>query len=175
LLVVLAVAVKVQDGGPVLYRARRVGRFGKEFRLFKFRTMLPDADRNGAGLTTRDDGRITPVGRFLRKFKLDEFPQLLNVLRGEMSFVGPRPEDPRYVALYTPEQQKILEARPGITSRASLAFRDESSLLSGGDWERRYVEEILPKKLRLEAEYLSSRTMWSDLGIILRTILTIGR
>jgi lipopolysaccharide/colanic/teichoic acid biosynthesis glycosyltransferase len=143
LFAILAVGVKMHDGGPVLYRARRVGRGGKEFSLLKFRSMIADADRRGLGLTVQGDPRVTPIGRLLRRTKLDELPQLLNVFRGEMSFVGPRPEDPRYVSRYTPEQRHVLDHRPGITSPASLAYRNEESLLGGEDGERVYVERIL--------------------------------
>ena len=115
------------------------------------------------------DPRITPVGRFLRNFKLDELPQLINVLRGEMSLVGPRPEDPRYVALYTPEQHQVLSVRPGITSQASVYYREEETLLSGDNWETIYREQILPRKLAAELAYLQRRTVWTDLWLILRT------
>jgi lipopolysaccharide/colanic/teichoic acid biosynthesis glycosyltransferase len=113
---------------------------------------------------------VTPAGRFLRKHKLDELPQLINVLKGEMSFVGARPEDPRYVALYTEEQKKILAFRPGITSPASLTYRDEERILTGENTEKMYAEEVLPKKLAIDLEYLSRRSLWSDLSIILQTI-----
>ena len=168
-LLAVALAVKLHDGGPVLYGGRRVGRNGRIFRVLKFRTMAPDADRRGPGITAEGDPRITPVGRFLRKTKLDELPQFINVLKGEMGLVGPRPEDPRYVALYTDEQKKLLEVRPGITSPASVAFRHEESLLSGEEWEKTYVGRILPRKLEIEAEYLKHRTFLTDVGVLLRT------
>ncbi len=166
----LALAVKLQDGGPVFYRARRVGQGGRPFCLYKFRTMIVAADRQGPGITAGGDPRITRLGRLLRRTKLDEMPQLLNVLRGEMSLVGPRPEDPRYVALYTPEQQAVLQARPGITSAASLAFRHEESLLVGADPETQYRTVVMPAKLALDLAYLQRRTPLSDLGLILRTV-----
>ena len=122
LLIGLTVAIKTHDGGPVLYASRRVGKGGRAFLLYKFRTMIVDADKQGAGITTARDRRITKVGLWLRRFKLDELPQLWNVLKGEMSLVGPRPEDPRYVAHYTPEQRQVLAVRPGITGTASLAI-----------------------------------------------------
>ena len=171
LLLGIAVAVRVSSPGPALYRARRVGRFGKEFTLYKFRSMVVGADRRGPGITAAGDSRITGVGRFLRRTKLDELPQLINVLRGEMSLVGPRPEDPRYVALYTPEQRRILEQRPGITSMASLTYRDEERMLSGEDWERVYVEQVLPAKLAIDLEYAKRATLWQDIMLILRTVL----
>jgi lipopolysaccharide/colanic/teichoic acid biosynthesis glycosyltransferase len=175
LLLGVALAVKFQDGGPTLYRARRVGRGGKEFLLLKFRSMVVNADSVGGGLTTRTDDRITPVGRVLRQYKLDEFPQLFNVLFGEMSFVGPRAEDPRYVALYTPEQRGVLTVRPGITSPASLAYRNESVLLTGDDWEQAYLSRILPRKLSLDLEYLRTRNAATDLHLVVKTVLSMFR
>jgi lipopolysaccharide/colanic/teichoic acid biosynthesis glycosyltransferase len=170
LLIVIALVIKLQDGGPVLYKARRVGRGGREFMLLKFRSMVINADSLGGGLTTSTDERITGVGKILRQYKLDEFPQLLNVLRGEMSFVGPRAEDPRYVTRYTPEQLTLLNVRPGITSLASLAYRDESELLSGEGAEGIYVSQILPRKLAMELEYLRIRSAGSDLALVFKTI-----
>lgn len=173
LFLAIAAAIKLDSPGPVFYRARRVGRYGQEFRLYKFRSMVADADRRGPGITAAGDRRITRVGRFLRRTKLDELPQLINVLKGEMSLVGPRPEDPRYVALYTSEQRRVLEARPGITSAASLAFRHEEQLLSGPDWEQVYRTQVMPAKLALDLDYLNRRTLASDLALIWRTILAM--
>lgn len=170
LLSVIALLIKLYDGGEVLYRAVRVGRNGDLFTLLKFRTMLVGADRIGAAVTIRGDSRITPLGRFLRRYKLDELPQLVNVVKGEMSLVGPRPEDPRYVALYNDEQKEILAFRPGITSPASLEYRDEASLLHGEDWHHHYVSVILPRKLAIDLNYLRQRTTFSDIKIILRTL-----
>lgn len=167
---ILAAAVKLNDSGPVLYRSQRIGRTGKFFTIYKFRTMIQDADRIGGGLTTRHDSRVTPLGRVLRRYKLDELPQLLNVLKGDMSFVGARPEDPCYVDRYTPEQRRILEFRPGITSPASLRFSNEEQLLTGENPEQFYVTTLLPQKLSMDLEYLSRRTLVSDLGVIIRTI-----
>src|SRR5262249_37010611 len=121
-------------------------------------------------LTMRNDQRITRTGRFLRKTKLDELPQLINVLRGEMSIVGPRPEDPRYVAMYTPSQRRVLSVRPGITSPASIQYRDESSLITGPAWETHYIHEIMPSKLQLDIEYVRHASVGRDLGLILKTI-----
>jgi lipopolysaccharide/colanic/teichoic acid biosynthesis glycosyltransferase len=174
-LALIAVAILIVDGRPVVYRANRVGRCGTEFFLLKFRTMTPGADKTGAGLTTRDDARITGIGRLLRRYKLDEYPQLLNVLRGDMSFVGPRPEDPRFVARYTDEQRAILHYRPGITSPASLAFKDESSLLTNGQSETEYLDRILPEKLTMDMQYLLHRTWLSDVKLIFRTIGGVTR
>ncbi len=135
--------------------------------------MVVDADKIGGGVTVARDNRVTPVGRFLRRYKLDELPQLLNVASGDMSLVGPRPEDPRITARYSPEQQKVLQFRPGITSLASLQFRDEESLLTGPEWETSYFNEILPRKLELELSYFANRSLFSDFKIIITTILRV--
>ncbi|HUS16727.1 MAG TPA: polysaccharide biosynthesis protein, partial [Chloroflexia bacterium] len=138
--------------------------------VFKFRTMIVDADQAGSAITAAGDARITSMGRWLRRTKLDELPQLLNVVRGEMSLVGPRPEDPRYVAFYTPEQRRVLCVRPGITGAASLTYRNEEALLTGPDWERAYREDVMPAKLALDLAYLTRRTLLSDMGLILQTV-----
>ena len=166
----IALWIKLTSPGPVFYRAMRVGQDGRSFRLYKFRSMIVGTDRQGPCITATGDPRITRVGRFLRRAKLDELPQLLNVLKGEMSLVGPRPEDPRYVALYTPEQRRVLAVRPGITSAASLAFRHEEQLLAGEDWETHYRARVLPDKLALDLAYLARRTLLSDFALILRTL-----
>jgi len=173
LFVFVAIAIKINSPGPVFYRAKRVGKDGDLFRLFKFRSMKAGADKKGPGITVSGDNRITSVGRILRRTKIDELPQLLNVLWGEMSLVGPRPEDPRYVARYTAEQRQVLRVRPGITSAASLAYRHEERMLSGEDWERRYCEEVMPAKLAIDLDYLSKRSLWIDLTIIVRTVLSM--
>jgi lipopolysaccharide/colanic/teichoic acid biosynthesis glycosyltransferase len=174
-LFVIAVLIKLDSAGPVLYLAQRVGKDGRLFRLCKFRTMSAGAHRNDPAITVAGDTRITRVGQFLRRFKLDELPQLLNVVKGEMSLVGPRPEDPRYVALYSPSQREVLRVPPGITSVASLVYRHEASLLSYGDWEHRYVNEILPHKLAIDLDYLAHRTLASDVKLVVRTVLTLPR
>ena len=167
----IALAIRFDSPGPVFYRQERVGRGGKPFLIFKFRTMQVDADRVGGPLTVGGDPRITRAGRFLRKGKLDELPQLLNVVRGEMSLVGPRPEVPKYVALYTPEQREVLEVRPGITDPASIEFRDENELLEGSsDPEALYVSEILPRKLGLNLEYARGAGFFYDIRVILATL-----
>lgn len=173
LFAVVAIAIKRHDGGPIFYRARRVGKGGRQFQLFKFRTMVVDADKQGPGITIRNDSRITPIGRRLRRTKLDELPQLLNVLKGDMSLVGPRPEDPRYVAHYTPKQRQVLRVRPGITSAASLTYRNESQHLAGEEWETVYRTQIMPEKIDIDLEYLSRRTIWTDLVLIVRTIAAL--
>ena len=165
----IGLALKLTSPGPILYRGTRVGRNGEPFQIYKFRTMVVGADKLGPGITTAGDSRVTPVGKFLRRFKLDEFPQLLNVLKGEMSLVGPRPEDPRYVALYTLEQREILNHRPGITSPASVKYRNESAALTDADWERKYVQEIMPEKLAIDAEYFRRAGLGDDLRTIART------
>ena len=170
LLVALAVLVKL-DGGPVLYRGQRVGRHGKPFRIFKFRTMVVHAESLGASSTKHDDPRITRIGRLLRRFKLDELPQLVNVLQGDMSLVGPRPQVQWAVDLYTPEEQALLSVRPGVTDYASLQFRNEGELLRGSaDPDQEYLEKIAPEKIRLGLEYVCHHNMLIDLKILLATV-----
>ena len=170
LLLNLCLVIKLNDRGPIFYRAKRIGKGGQPFELYKFRTMIVDADRQGAAITAHRDARITPIGKFLRRTKLDELPQLLNVLTGQMSLVGPRPEDPCYVALYTPEQRKILDVVPGITSAASLAYRNEQALLTGADWETIYRTEIMPAKIAIDLNYLKTANVATDLRLIFSTI-----
>lgn len=175
LLLAIAVAVRLDSDGPVFYRSIRVGLHGKEFEIFKFRTMIVNADQIGPAITVSEDRRVTPVGRFLRKWKLDELPQLINVVNGTMSLVGPRPESPRYVALYTPEQRRVLLVRPGITSLASLSFRNEEHLLVGPSWEDTYVNVVMPAKLNLDLDYIDRVSVLRDFQIIAQTILAIVR
>ncbi len=175
LLALIALAIRLDSAGPIFHRAVRVGRNGCEFTLYKFRTMVVNATQIGPGITISGDPRVTRVGRLLRRWKLDELPQLLNVLRGEMSLVGPRPEDPRYVALYTTEQREVLRVRPGITSPASVRFRNEEALLSGEDWERRYIEEIMPAKLALDLEYVRHASLHRDLAVLWETLVALLR
>jgi lipopolysaccharide/colanic/teichoic acid biosynthesis glycosyltransferase len=171
LLLFVAAAVAVADGRPVFYLGARVGQHGRLFHLFKFRTMTvaERAPAQGASVTVWDDPRVTRLGRLLRRLKLDELPQLLNVLRGDMSLVGPRPEDPEYVAFYTEEQRRILDVKPGVTGVAALRYWDEAEWLKGDDWETVYREQLVPAKIALELEYARRRTLWSDLGVIART------
>ncbi|HZQ06091.1 MAG TPA: sugar transferase [Anaerolineae bacterium] len=169
LLAIVGLLIKLDSPGPVLHRSVRIGKYGTPFRIYKFRTMVADAAQRGAGITSRDDPRITRIGKILRRTKMDELPQLINVLRGEMSLVGPRPEDPRYIQYYTPAQRAVLDVLPGITSAASLAFRHEEQMLSGADWEQTYIDSVLPQKLDIELAYLRRRTFWSDLGIMAQT------
>ena len=170
-LLVLALWVKLDSPGPVLFRQVRVGRWGNLFHIWKFRTMVADAPARGPAITAAGDPRITRAGRFLRATKLDELPQLVNVLLGEMSLVGPRPEVPQYVALYPPDlREQVLAVRPGITDPVSLAFADEAArLAAAADPEREYREVILPAKLRAAADYAARATLWTDLGVLTRT------
>jgi lipopolysaccharide/colanic/teichoic acid biosynthesis glycosyltransferase len=169
LLVIIAVAIRMTSPGPVFHRATRVGRNQQPFTLYKFRSMVVDADKTGPGITASGDTRITPVGHWLRRLKLDELPQLFNVLRGDMSLVGPRPEDPRYVALYTSEQLQVLSVRPGITSPASVKFRNEQFMLTGSDWEQVYVQQIMPAKLLIDLDYLKTANFVRDFRVLLQT------
>jgi lipopolysaccharide/colanic/teichoic acid biosynthesis glycosyltransferase len=169
---VAVLAVKLESPGPAFYNGPRVGKGGREFRIHKLRSMRAGG---GPGVTAADDHRITRVGRFLRRSKIDELPQLLNVVKGEMSLVGPRPEDPRYVEHYSPEQRRLLTVRPGITGPASLAYIDEEDRLRGGSAEERYVESVMPEKLRLELAYLDRATVATDCEILVKTAGAIVR
>jgi lipopolysaccharide/colanic/teichoic acid biosynthesis glycosyltransferase len=173
LLLGLGVLIRTTSPGPALFRSIRIGKDGRPFTLLKYRSMTQDAPSTGPAITAAADTRVTPVGRFLRQWKLDELPQLVNVWRGEMSLVGPRPEDPRYVRLYSREQIRVLDTKPGMTSPASLVYRDESSQLTGDDWEERYIHEIMPAKIAIDQAYLAHRSVWSDVRIILRTVTTL--
>ena len=170
LFAVIALAIKLKGGpGPVFYLQPRVGKDGREFLLIKFRSMVPGADRQAA-LTATEDSRITRIGHFLRQYKLDELPQLINVVKGDMRLVGPRPEMRRYVDNFPAEYKILLQKPPGITDPASLAFRDESKMLNAANLEAQYLSQILPQKLRLSIEYSRRRTFLSDLKIIFQTI-----
>ena len=175
-LALIAAAIVIDDPGPVFYRQVRVGRNGKTFRIFKFRTMIVDADKKGLAITVGRDSRITRVGAFLRRTKLDELAQLINVFTGEMSFVGPRPEVPKYVDLYTPYQRQVLLVRPGITDYASIAYRNENELLAKtDDPEKMYIEEIMPAKIELNMKYLREISPLADLRLIFSTIAAVVR
>jgi lipopolysaccharide/colanic/teichoic acid biosynthesis glycosyltransferase len=177
LFLVVGLVVLIGSGWPLLFAQERVGRDGRPFRLLKFRTMRPGADA-GLPLTGRGDPRITGVGRLLRSAKLDELPQLVNVLRGEMSIVGPRPEVPRYVAGYDARQRSVLLARPGLTDPATLCFRAEEELLGAvpeAEREGHYLRAILPRKLDLNLAYIENAGFWSDIGIVLRTVGALVR
>ncbi len=174
LFAMISLAILAAEGTPVLFRQERIGHRGKPFRMLKFRTMVRDADQLGRPLTVGRDARVTRIGYWLRKSKLDELPQLINVLRGQMSLVGPRPEVPAFVALYAPEHRKVLDLIPGITDPASITYRDESELLaSGPDPELTYVKTIMPDKIRINLEYAKHATLWSDIRVLIRTLMVI--
>lgn len=171
-LLVVSVLVAVTSPGGVFFRQERVGKDGKPFRIFKFRSMRKD--NAGLKITTGNDSRITPVGRFLRKSKIDELPQLINVLVGDMSFVGPRPEVADYVNLYTPYQRQVLLVRPGITGLASIRFRNENDLLTASDDPNRtYVEQIMPRKIDLDLEYIPHASVFYDIKLIFQTFAVV--
>jgi lipopolysaccharide/colanic/teichoic acid biosynthesis glycosyltransferase len=170
----IATLIKLEDEGGIFYRGVRIGRFGVPFRMFKFRTMVVNADKIGGSSTPDDDPRLLRVGKFLRKYKLDEIPQLINVFKGEMSLVGPRPEVPFYVNMFTEEEKNILSVKPGITDWASLWNSDEGLILAGSsDPEKAYLVKIRPEKIRLQLKYVKDRNLWLDLMIIYQTILKI--
>jgi lipopolysaccharide/colanic/teichoic acid biosynthesis glycosyltransferase len=173
-LLALAVVIKLDSRGPVFYRGVRAGRFGKPFRIFKFRTMVHNAEKIGGPSSAADDPRITRTGSFLRRYKLDELPQLINVAKGEMSFVGPRPEVIQEVQLYTETEKRLLEMRPGITDWASIKFRNEGEILRGNaDPHQAYREKIRPEKVRLGLEYVNSHSFATDCKIIAQTLKAI--
>ena len=172
-MLIIAILIKIDSKGSVFFKQIRVTKNGKEFKIFKYRTMRVGSDKYSQ-ITVGKDGRITKLGSFLRKYKLDEIPQLINVLIGDMSLVGPRPEVPKYVALYTDEQKEILKVRAGITDYASIEFSDENDLLaSEEDPEKAYIEKIMPKKIELNKKYLSEISILTDIKIILLTIKKI--
>ena len=173
----IALAIKLESRGPVFFRQERVGRFGKTFRIHKFRTMVTDAERRGLQITVGADARVTRVGAVLRKYKLDELAQLIDVFLGDMSLVGPRPEVPRYVACYPSEARDIvLSVKPGITDRASIEYKDENEILGkAADPHKAYVDEVLPVKIRYYVDYVRNRSFWGDIRIIFATLLAIVR
>jgi lipopolysaccharide/colanic/teichoic acid biosynthesis glycosyltransferase len=174
LLAVLGILIKLDSPGAVFYRGIRAGRFGKPFLIFKLRTMVSDAEKRGGAETAADDPRITLVGHFLRRYKLDEFPQLLNVVVGQMSLVGPRPEVMEEVVKYNTEEQELLLVRPGITDRASIRFRWEQEILRGAsDPHATYHEKIRPEKIRLGREYVRNNSILNDIKIIFQTLKVI--
>lgn len=174
LLAFIAFRIKGFDGGPVLYAGKRVGKNGRSFDMYKFRSMVLNADKIGGSSTPDDDPRITPVGRFLRRYKLDELPQLLNVVKGDMSLVGPRPQVQWAVDLYTPEQREVLTVPPGITDYASVRFPNEGEILKGStDPDRDYMEKIHPEKMRLSLEYVRNRSLLTDFKVLAQTAAAI--
>lgn len=174
ILVLLAILIKLESNGPVFYLQVRVGLNGKDFRIFKFRTMFIGSDKAGLLTVGGRDPRITKVGVFIRKYKLDELPQLINVLNGEMSLVGPRPEVRKYVNMYNDEQLKVLSVKPGITDYASIQYSDENELLAKSvDPEKTYIEEVMPAKLLLNLKYINEISWLTDLKIIGLTVRKI--
>jgi lipopolysaccharide/colanic/teichoic acid biosynthesis glycosyltransferase len=168
-LLAVAIAVKCGSSGPILYGSRRVGKDGRPFTLYKFRSMVADAAARGPRVTGSGDPRVTRVGRMLRRTKLDELPQFYNTLIGDMSLVGPRPEDPAYVESYSADQCQVLRVKPGITSPATVLLRHEEELLTGPEWEETYRKEILPAKLEIELAYLRRRTVAADMRVLAQT------
>ena len=176
ILIVLAIWIKIDSKGPVFYKQVRVGQNGIDFGLFKFRSMVVDADKKGLITVGGRDPRITRSGYFIRKYKLDELPQLINVLVGDMSLVGPRPEVRKYVDLYTDEQQKVLSVKPGITDYASIEYMDENEILGkSSDPEKTYIEEIMPEKIKYNMKYINNKNLFEYFKIILLTVLKIVR
>ncbi|MDU6766306.1 MAG: sugar transferase [Gemella haemolysans] len=174
--IVLAIWIKIDSKGPVFYKQVRVGRNGIDFGLFKFRSMVVDADKKGLITVGGRDPRITRSGYFIRKYKLDELPQLINVLVGDMSLVGPRPEVRKYVELYTDEQQKVLSVKPGITDYASIEYMDENEILGkSNDPEKTYIEEIMPEKIKYNMKYIQNKNVSEYFKIIFLTLLKIVR
>ena len=172
-MIIIAILIKLDSKGPIFFKQVRVTKNGREFKIFKYRTMRVGSDKFSQ-ITVGKDSRITKVGDFLRKYKLDEIPQLINVLLGDMSLVGPRPEVPKYVALYTEEQREILKVRAGITDYASIEFSNENDILANeADPEKVYVEKIMPQKIKLNKKYLSEISVMTDIKIILLTIKKI--
>ncbi|MBN1062923.1 sugar transferase [Clostridium botulinum] len=170
--ILISIMIKTGSDGPVFFKQIRVGEDGKDFEILKFRTMVVDAEKLGKQITVGNDNRITKIGSFLRKYKLDELPQLINVFKGDMSLVGPRPEVPRYVEMYNDEQRKVLEVKPGITDLASIRYKDENALLGKAENpEEFYINTIMPDKLALNLEYINKSNVFFDIYIIVKTIL----
>lgn len=177
-LLLLALLIKFGSEGPVFYRGVRVGRDGIPFRIYKFRTMVADAEKLGASSTHEQDSRITDIGAFMRRFKLDELPQLINIMAGEMSFVGPRPEVQKFVDMYTEEEKAILKVRPGITDWSSIKFHNEGEIIAASgiaDADEAYAKVIRPEKLRLQLKYVREQSVLTDIQIIFMTISTLFR
>ena len=174
ILLIISILIKISSKGPIFFRQIRVGQFNKEFKIFKFRTMHANADKLGLLTVGNKDPRVTKIGYFLRKYKLDEFPQLINVLIGNMSFVGPRPEVRKYLNHYSYDDMQILNLKPGITDFASIEYRNEVELIKKAqDPEKVYIEEIMPKKIKLNKIYMINYSVFTDVKIIIKTILAI--
>ena len=180
ILIILAILIKIDSKGPVFYRQERVTTNGKIFKIFKFRTMIQDADKRGALITGKQDSRITRIGNKIRKCRLDELPQLINILKGEMSFVGTRPEVKKYVDMYTDEMKATLLMPAGVTSMASIKFKDEDEIISkqtksGKTVEKAYVNDILPEKMKWNLEYIKKFSIFEDLKICIETVIKVGK
>lgn len=173
-LILVGIWIKVDSPGPVFYRQLRVGRYNKDFRIFKFRSMRVGSDKKGLITVGGHDPRVTRSGYFIRKYKLDEFPQLINVFIGDMSLVGPRPEVRKYVDLYTPEQMHVLDVRPGVTSLASIRYRNENDLLAKAENpDKFYVDVIMQDKLAIDLEYVNNASFWYDIKLIFETLWNV--
>ena len=174
LFIIVAIWIKLDSEGPVFYKQIRVGRYGRDFKLFKFRSMRVGADKAGLITVGGHDPRVTRSGYFIRKYKLDEFPQLINVFIGDMSLVGPRPEVRKYVDMYTPEQRHVLDVRPGITDLASIRYRNENEILeSVANPEQYYIDVIMPDKLQINLEYVATHSFLNDMKLIFKTFWEI--
>ncbi|NOQ71254.1 MAG: sugar transferase [Crocinitomix sp.] len=175
LIIIISLWIALDSPGGIFYRQIRVGKNQKEFGVFKFRSMRPNSDQAGQ-ITIGNDSRVTRVGRFIRRFKIDEVPQLINILKGDMSVVGPRPEVPKYVQLYSQEQLKVLTVLPGLTDYASIEYLDEQKILgAAADPDKAYIEEVMPAKLKLNLNYIADRGFWLDIKLIFKTIGRIVR
>ncbi len=171
LFIIVALLIKAEDKGSVFFRQERVGQNGKTFKIYKFRTMVENAEKLGAQVTKEDDPRITKIGRILRKYKIDELPQLINVIKGDMSLVGPRPEVEKYVEIFKEDYKEILKVKPGITDYASLEYKDENKLLKGSkNPEKIYIEKILPEKIKYYKRYIKDISFITDIKLIFKTI-----
>lgn len=176
LFLLISLLIWIDSGNPIFYKGERVGLNGKKFNILKFRTMVQNAEKIGASSTSEEDPRLTRIGKILRKYKLDEFPQLINILKGEMSFVGPRPEVVKFVNLYTEEEKKILKVKPGITDWASLKFDNEGEIIKKSgikDYDEAYAKLIRPEKINLQLKYADNHSFWIDIEIIFKTIFKL--
>ncbi len=170
--IIIAILIKLDSKGPIFFKQKRVGQHGEEFDILKYRTMVVDAEKIGKQITVGNDSRVTGIGKFLRKYKLDELPQLFNVLKGDMSLVGPRPEVPKYVKLYNEVEREVLKVKPGITDFASIEYRDENEILgSVENPEEYYINVIMKHKLQLNLKYIDNNNIFLDIKIILKTLL----
>ena len=170
-LLIIGVLIKIDSKGPIMFRQVRVTQYGRQFRIFKFRTMVKAAEEIGAQITTKDDSRITKVGKVLRKYRIDEFPQILNIISGDMSFVGTRPEVPKYVERYSEEMRATLLLPAGVTSEASVEFKDEEEILTNADdVDKTYTEDVLPEKMKINLQSIEYFGFFSELKVLARTV-----